>query len=202
MSKIFCIGFQKTGTTSLGVAFERLGYKVCGVYHELLPDLCKGDLDKIKEIVREYEVCKDNPWPVLYRQLDQYFPGSKFVLTLRDEETWINSVVNHFDSKPSDMIRYIYGVPFPSGNETLFLERYRKHNEEVKAYFKNRPGDLLIIDLEKEDVWNKLCPFLQIPIPSFPFPHANKGAYTKAGKWSQYIWKRVRARWRDFMNNE
>ncbi len=28
--KIFCIGFQKTGTTSLGRALELLGYRVCG----------------------------------------------------------------------------------------------------------------------------------------------------------------------------
>jgi len=202
MTKIFCIGFQKTGTTSLGEAFEKLGYKVCGVYHELLPALVKGDFQKINDVVEPYDVCKDNPWPVVYQQLDQYFPGSKFILTIRNEAAWIKSVVNHFDSKPSDMIRYIYGVPFPVGHEEIFLNRYRKHNQDVIDYFKNRPGDLLIMDLEKEDVWGKLCPFLQIPIPSFPFPHANKGAYTKAGKGWQYVWKRVRARWRDWGNNE
>jgi hypothetical protein len=202
MTKIFCIGFQKTGTTSLGEAFEKLGYKVCGVYHELLPDLVKGDFEKIKDVAEGYDVCKDNPWPVLYQRLDQFFPGSKFILTIRDEKAWIKSVVNHFDSKPSEMIRFIYGVSFPTGNEELFLNRYRKHNQDVIDYFKNRPGDLLIIDLEKEDAWKKLCALLQFPVPSFPFPHANKGAYTLPGKWWQYVWKRVRARWRDRRNNE
>ena len=202
MTKIFCIGFQKTGTTSLGEAFEKLGYKVCGVYHELLPDLRRGDFEKIKDVVESYDVCKDNPWPVLYQQLDQFFPGSKFILTIRDETAWIKSVVNHFDSKPSDMINFIYGVPFPTGNEEIFLNRYRQHNQDVIDYFKKRPGDLLIIDLEKEEAWKKLCPFLKIPIPSFPFPHANKGAYTWIGKRWQYVWKRIRARIRDFRNNE
>lgn len=202
MKKVFCIGFQKTGTTSLGVAFEKMGYRVCGVYHELLPDLWNGDVSSIKEILRDYDVCKDNPWPVLYRPLDEYFPGSKFILTIRDEDAWLKSVVNHFDAQPSEMIRYIYGVSFPTGNEDLFLKRYREHNKEVIDYFKNRPGDLLVIDLKKEEIWKKLCPFLQIQVPSFVFPHANKGAYTKAGKGWQYIWKRVRAKWRDLRNNE
>jgi hypothetical protein len=55
----------------------------------------------------------------------------------------------------------------------------------------------LIIDLEKENAWSKICPFLEIPVPSFSFPHANKGAYTMLGKGWQYVWKRVRAKWRD-----
>jgi hypothetical protein len=197
MNKIFCIGFQKTGTTSLGMAFAKLGYKVGDVNHELLPDLQKGEFEKIRSIVEQFDVLEDNPWPVLYQQLDDYFPGSKFILSVRDEKNWIKSVVNHFNGTPSEMNRFIYEVPFPAGNEAIFLDRYRKHNEEVMDYFKNRKDDLLVIDLEKDDAWSKLCPFLQIAVPAFPFPHANKGAYTKVEKGWQYIWKRIRARWRE-----
>jgi hypothetical protein len=107
----------------------------------LLPDLLKGDFEKIKPVAEQYEVFEDNPWPVLFRQLDEYFPGSKFILSIRDEKSWIKSVVNHFNGKPSEMNRFIYGVSFPSGNEQVFLDRYRKHNEEVKAYFQNRTDD-------------------------------------------------------------
>ena len=31
-TKVFCLGFQKTGTSSLGLALEKLGYKVAGYY--------------------------------------------------------------------------------------------------------------------------------------------------------------------------
>lgn len=202
MPKIFCIGFQKTGTTSLGLAFEKLGFTVGEENHDLLTALQQGDFEKIKTIAAPFDVLEDNPWPVLFRQLDEYFPGSKFILSVRNEETWIRSVVNHFNGNPREMHRFIYGVPFPSGNEAIYLDRYRKHNQEVIAYFKNRPEDLLIIDLEKEDAWTKLCPFLKMPVPSFPFPHANRGVYTIAGKWWKYVWKRVRARWRDVLNRE
>ena len=197
MPKIFCIGFQKSGTTSLGAAFSALGYRVCGVTHELLPSLKLKDYSLLQEIVDQYDVCKDNPWPVLYRQLDQLYPGSKFILTIRDESSWIKSVVNHFAKTPSAMVEFIYGVPFPVGNETLFLKTYHQHNVDVQAYFQDRPNDLLVIDLEKGNNWEKICTFLDIPVPSIPFPHVNKGAYTPIGKITKYIWKRIRARWRD-----
>ncbi|MEP6646765.1 MAG: sulfotransferase family protein [Saprospiraceae bacterium] len=157
MSKIFCIGFQKTGTTSLGKAFTMLGYRVCGVTQELLPALRVSDFEKIKEYLQSYDVCKDNPWPVLFRQLDEYFPDSKFILTHRNEDTWIKSVVNHFDSKPSDMNQYIYGVSFPKGHEERFLNRYREHTESVLNFFKDRQDDLLVINLEDGATWEKIC---------------------------------------------
>ena len=196
--KIFCIGFQKTGTTSLGIAFEKLGYRVCGVCHELLPDLIKGNLDNIKEFVDTCDVFKDNPWPVLYRELDTMYPGSTFILTMRNESDWIRSVVNHFASTPSEMLRYIYGVPYPEGHKDVFLNRYRQHHTEVLAYFKDRPSDLLVLDLETGNPWEKIAPFIGIDIPAFPFPHANKGAYTRLGKMRKYLLKRIRARWRNF----
>ena len=202
MNKIFCIGFQKTGTTSLGNAFSMLGYRVCGVCHELLPYLEKNDYHHLSEIVSQYDVFRDNPWPVLYRQLDMMYPGSKFILTIREESAWIKSVMNHFRQTPSSMLKYIYGHSYPSGHEEMFLETYQKHNEEVLAYFEKRPEDLLVIDLEEGNIWVKICGFLNIPIPDIKFPHDNKGAYTRVGRIRKYIWKRVRARWRDLLNNQ
>lgn len=195
--KIFCIGFQKSGTTSLGEAFSALGYRICGVSHELLPSLKLKDYTYLQEIVNQHDVCKDNPWPVLYQQLDDFYPASKFILTLRDESAWIKSVVNHFGKTPSAMLEFIYGVPYPLGHEELFLQTFRKHNSDVINYFKNRPADLLVIDLEDGNNWEKICAFLNIPVPAIPFPHVNKGAYSPIAKIGKYIWKRIRARWRD-----
>jgi hypothetical protein len=199
LAKIFCIGFQKTGTTSLGKALESMGYRVCGVCHELLPGLQAGDFEGIKEMVDQYDAFEDNPWPVLYKKLDQRYPASKFILTLREERKWIRSVSNHFGHTPSSMLEYIYGYPFPEGHEEIYLKIYRQHNQEVMAYFRERPGDLLILDLEKGDSWEKLSAFLGKTTPPIPFPHANKGAYTSWGRMKKYIWKRLRARWRDIV---
>ena len=61
------------------------------------------------------------------------------------------------------------------GNEPLYLDRYRKHNREVRAYFADRQEDFLVLDLAGGDGWSELCGFLGDPVPNKAFPHANKG---------------------------
>jgi hypothetical protein len=50
---------------------------------------------------------------------------------------------------------------------------FKKYHSEVYSYFENRKEDLLVIDVTKGDDWEKLCPFLELPIPSVPFPKSN-----------------------------
>ena len=53
----------------------------------------------------------------------------------------------------------------------IFLARYRRHNNEVMAYFKNRPDDLLVMDMSaRTNRWGALCTFLRQPVPSVPYP--------------------------------
>ncbi len=181
MSKVFGIGFHKTGTTTLDTVFQRLGYKACPVRTDLAKSLIKGDMKPTMEVVHEFDAFQDNPWPILYRELDEAFPGSKFILTYRADEKWLRSAVNGFGNRKSAMRKWIYGDDFgaPLGNEDIYLARYQRHNQEVRAYFKDRPGDFLDISWEKGDGWEKICPFLGVDIPDEPFPHANKGDYSK-----------------------
>ncbi len=72
------------------------------------------------------------------------------------------------------MRRWIYGVGFPEGNEAIYVKRFEGHIEGVREYFKDRPEDLLVLDLPKGDGGNKMCPFLGVDIPNALFPHANK----------------------------
>jgi hypothetical protein len=51
----------------------------------------------------------------------------------------------------------------------VMLKRYRRHNAEVLGYFRERPGDLLVLHVEGAN-WDRLCPFLGQPIPDVPFP--------------------------------
>lgn len=180
--KIIGVGFQKTGTSSLDAALKELGYKVLGHRTDLAKDLFEGKIDKVLKITEDYDAMQDNPWALLYKELDKKYPGSKFILTIRNEEKWIKSVVNHFGTSNTEMRRWIYGVGHPEGNENLYLERYRAHNKEVKKYFENRQEDLLILEWEKGDGWEKLCSFLNKPVPNKEFPHTNKGIYSKKDK--------------------
>jgi len=177
MHKVFCIGFQKTGTVSIKHALTALGYRVCDARYDLIEAVGKGDLDAVRAVVDQYDAVRDNPWPLLFRELDRMYPHSKFILTLRREERWIRSVVNHLGIGPDRMQRLVYGRGAPGGFEDVFLERYRRHNAEVIDYFRHRRSDLLVVDWEEGDGWPQLCSFLGRVCPDAPFPHENKRSY-------------------------
>jgi hypothetical protein len=78
----------------------------------------------------------------------------------------------------NEIRRILYGLPFPKVSESAH-RALRKHNAEVKHYFRDRGKDLLIVDWEEGDGWKELCNFLGKDIPDEDFPHANKGTYKK-----------------------
>jgi Sulfotransferase domain len=78
----------------------------------------------------------------------------------------------------------LYGRP--DFDADVFLARYRRHNQEVLAYFKNRPQDLLVMDMSAGAGWPELCGFLGLPIPAIDYPkanHTNGPATSRLEKW-------------------
>lgn len=136
-------------------------------------------------MVEQKDTFEDWPWILLYRELDEAFPGSRFVLTTRDSSKWIKSYKNMLcnegvASEPLNKIRStLYGLPFPNVSADMLIKRYEEHNKEVLDYFAERPTDLCVVDWEKGDDWNKLCSFLRMSVPDKPFPHSNRGVYTR-----------------------
>jgi len=173
--KIFCIGFHKTGTTSLAVALTTLGYRVHGAFGLGDPEIGEHVHARADEIVARFDAFQDNPWPIIYQGLDARYPDSKFILTLRNPESWLRSVVAHFGGSVTPMREWIYGPGGgdPIGNEERYTARYEQHNAEALKYFAGRPTDLLVMDFSAGDGWSELCAFLDQPIPAEPFPHAN-----------------------------
>lgn len=178
-TKVFCIGFQKTGTSSLGIALDRLGYRVCGYwdFRDMAQNagLTMGGLQsRAFQLADRYDAFKDTPWPIFYRELDQRYPGSKFIHVVRDTEKWIRSATADFADHPNMIHRLIYGCDFPAGNERVWVERYEKHNRDVKAYFSDRPDCILSLSLDRGEVnWTTVCGFLGKSVPDAPWPHAN-----------------------------
>lgn len=174
--KVFCVGFHKTGTTSLAHALKLLGYRVTGPNGVKDPDIENNVFPMAYDLVEKYDAFQDNPWPIIYKELDAKYPGSKFIMLLRNPESWIKSQVKHFGRRETPMRKWIYGVGCPEGNEDIYLKRFEDHNREVLDYFMNRPQDFLIMNLAEGDGWEKLCPFLGSDIPNIEFPHANKAS--------------------------
>jgi hypothetical protein len=171
--KVFGIGFQKTGTTSLGLALEILGYRIQGVLDFWDSDIATTIEEDALDLVEDVDAVQDNPWPLLYQELDARYPGSKFILTVRPTDRWIRSVVRHFGRRSTPMREWVYGAGRPRGNESLYVSRYERHNRDVQAYFASRADDLLVMDVSAGDGWNVLCPFLDVEMQPIPFPRAN-----------------------------
>lgn len=184
-TRIFGIGMHKTATTSLHAALVILGYDSA---HWKTAHWAKAIWNQMQEcgrsvtLERSYALC-DLPIPALYRELDLNYPGSKFVLTIRSEEAWLNSVRNHwnpelnkfraqwdFDTFTHRIHKAVYGQK--GFDAELFLSRYRQHNDEVAEHFKDRPGDLLTMRMDEGAGWSELCAFLKRPIPNIPYPVA------------------------------
>jgi hypothetical protein len=158
-------------------ALQQLGYRVAGVF---------GIRSSVEELRRTYvqlglkaaaanDAVQDMPFPLMFRELDQAFPGAKFILTVRDADSWFRSISSHFNDTPSGLQQLTYGedAPAPVGHEARYKQVYEAHNAAVLDYFKDRPEDLLVMDLQRGDGWAQLCPFIGAKIPDAPFAHAN-----------------------------
>ena len=182
MKKAICIGFHKTGTSSIGRVFRLLGIKEHGRYktrdRDFVENLRLGNLDELLEVAASFEGLRDNPWPLFYRELDEAFPNSRFILTVRDTQSWIRSVSNHFGNQEdslSPMREWIYGYGTPTGHAPVYIERYERHQREVLEYFRGREKDLLTVDLSKGDPLKSICRFLGRRKPWFKrMPHKNR----------------------------
>ena len=175
--KVFCVGFHKTGTKSLARALEILGYRVTGPNGAREPRIAERALPMALDIAQRFDAFNDNPWPILFRELDAAFPGSRFILTVRPADSWIASVVGHFGDEPTPMREWIYGEGrgAPRGNERVYVDRFRRHNADVVSYFAGREC-LVTMDVTAGDGWETLCRFLALPVPDRPFPHINAAA--------------------------
>lgn len=180
--RVFCIGFHKTGTKSLAAALRHLGWRVTGMRAGSDPDIANNALSRALALAESFDAFQDNPWPLLYPEMDARFPGSRFILTTRAPDEWIASVVRHFGREESSMRRWLYGddAGAPVGNEARYLARHARHVDEVRAYFRDRPHDLLEFDATAGDGWEPLCAFLGVPVPDVPFPHANRAERREA----------------------
>jgi len=200
--KVFCIGRNKTGTTSMAAAFRELGLIVGKqrLATLLLHDWARRDFHRIILYCYTAQAFQDVPfsWPFTYQVLDQKFPGSKFILTIRDSpEQWYNSLTRFHaasfgnghiptldDLKAADYIRpglayeanrLLYETPADDPyNKDMLISSYNAHNNAVQEYFRHRPEDLLVLNAAEPSAYDKLCDFLGKPRTGKAFPWENK----------------------------
>lgn len=174
--KVFGIGFNKTGTSTLGACLRRLGYNHVSHSSAMLAAYAAGDFDSVIAETRKYDSFEDWPWPLMFRQYyAEYGDDACYVLTVRSSaEAWIESLKKHaLTTNPDRPMRTVaLGYKYPHGYEHEHIRQYDEHNATVRAYFAARPNAPFIeLCWEKGDGWAELCAFLGHDVPDAPFPH-------------------------------
>ena len=184
-------GFGRTGTSSLRDALNALGLGPCHHMRELISQAAKVDpwLHAARGEVADWEAAFDGyrsatDWPSCdyYRELSEYYPDAKFILTTRDPAAWYASitqtifsevnVVYHKDPGPlGEVMRALVSRNFNGriDDREACIAAFNRHSAEVKAAI--QPSRLLVYNVAEG--WAPLCAFLDRPIPDALFPVSN-----------------------------
>lgn len=176
-NKVFNIGLNRSGTTSLNSALTILGFKPLHFqYNQIrLYDIAINNL-RLKrrtfyELDQQYNAFLDFAPYNFFHILDQQYPQSKFILTIRDLESWLDSRERKVKANLEREDYKYYFTQVDRENWTKLREQFVSN---VTKYFHNRSKDFLIINIPAGEGWEKLCPFLDVSIPDLPFPHQNQ----------------------------
>ena len=178
--KVFGIGLSKTGTTSLYAALAQLGFRSGTFRHSQrlgLERWIEGDFTP--DYLIEFDAMTDLPIGCFFRELDARYPGSKFVLTTRDIESWLKSIARQFQANPHpkpfnrDTRLMAYGASV--FNEGMFRRAFQRHEREVREHFAFAPEKLLVVNFFEGDGWERICAFLDRLAPTTPFPNVKPG---------------------------
>jgi hypothetical protein len=176
LPKVLGVGLNKTGTTTLGACLRELGYRHVTWNREAFELWRDGRIDDVLARMEAFDSFEDWPWPLVYREFDARFPDARFVLTVRrNPGVWFESLRKHAErTGPTEFRAAIYGHAMPHGRRDEHVALYERHNAEVRAWFRDRPGKLIELCWERGDGWAELAPFLGAPVPAIPFPHLNR----------------------------
>ncbi|NET43657.1 sulfotransferase family protein [Okeania sp. SIO2B3] len=184
--KVFGIGLSRTGTKSLTGALNILGINVVHYPQDetTLQELIEGNFEF--SLLNNFDGITDITVASYYAQLDKIYPDSKFILTVREKESWLKSMEAHwskkvvFDERPEkqkkmELRRFLRSAVY--GTYQFNTERlsyvYDLHCQNVLEYFRDRPESLLVLNICQGEGWEKLCSFFDLPVRDEPFPHNN-----------------------------
>jgi sulfotransferase family protein len=195
----------RTGTLTQKLALEMLGLGPCYHMVDVLADLDQAALweraldgeEPWPELLGGYNSTVDWPGGYFYRELIDFYPDAKVLLSVREPEAWERSMrqtvwaVRHGESlirllssaqahvNPGwqgflDMIdRLVWQGKgtFASGHAEpeQLIAAMERHNAEVQRVVS--PERLLVWSVTEG--WGPLCEFLELPVPEEPFPHVN-----------------------------
>lgn len=203
--KVIGAGLPRTGTLSQKVALEMLGFGPCYHMVNVLSDLDQAQTwrralegeEPWDEVLDGFQATVDWPGSFFYKELADYYPDAKVVLSVRDAAGWEQSMREtiwgifygdllmrdlsfargRIDSKwrgyidqMEEMWHQSGLIPDGADTDSESMRRaMERFNDEVQETI---PADRLLVWSVSEG-WDQLCKFLEVPIPDTPFPHLN-----------------------------
>ena len=189
-------GLPRTGTSSQKLALEQLGFGPCYHMTETFPrpehwplweTAAAGGPVDWNVLFEGWGSTTDAPGCNFYRELANYFPDAKVILSVRDPEAWFASTQAtitspqtagfHAGRGAQAMLEAIgWGTDPRLHDREWMLTRYHRHNEEVQQTI---PAHRLLV-YDVAEGWEPLCRFLGRPVPDMPFPKTNTTGEFKA----------------------
>jgi hypothetical protein len=192
-------GFGRTGTSSLKVALEHLGFSKCHHMREVFGSsrqvdgwlaASHGEDVDWDDLFAGFQASCDWPSSAYWERLAENYPESKVILTWRDPDAWYKStdstIYRVTSALPGWLVALVPQVRRASEmvNRTVWdgvfdgrfedrehaLQVYRENTERVKRTI---PPERLLV-FEAKDGWEPLCAFLGVTTPDEPYPHTNE----------------------------
>tara|TARA_R110002096_G_scaffold74746_3_gene176932 strand:- start:8588 stop:9208 length:621 start_codon:yes stop_codon:yes gene_type:complete len=180
-------GFGRTGTESLKNALEILGYGPCYHMFEVLPypervatwrAIASGEKPDWDHVFSGFGATVDWPGASYWRELSRHFPKAKIVLSIRDADSWYDSMDNtilpilrNSDDMESIGIKVISERVFAGkiNDREHMIDVFNKNIAEIQAAF----GTDRLLTYQLGSGWEPLCQFLGCEIPDEPYPFGN-----------------------------
>lgn len=179
--KVFGLGLNKTGTTTLAQCFKHFGLHHLTCRRNLLEAYRAGRIEEIFAEIEAFDSFEDWPYPLMYEEIfARYGAGARYILTTRlSIDVWLASLKRHaLRTHPDRHCRLLaYGYDYPHGFEAEHAAFYERHNDRIRHFFATPERSSLLLEVcwERGDGWPALCRFLGYPVPDLPFPHLYRG---------------------------
>lgn len=169
--KVFVIGQYKTGTTSMHVFFLEHGLRHMSINRLLRNRHWYGKWGLIDRTIEHFHSFDDAPWnyPDTIERLMKMDRDFRFILTLRDPDSWFDSYVRFFGERGK-------WTPDEEDRESFIEERYHGHNKWCRDLAEAHDKPLLEVDISDDDAPRRIREFLELPPSDIPMPHTNRTA--------------------------
>ncbi|MEZ5818612.1 MAG: sulfotransferase [Hyphomicrobiaceae bacterium] len=188
-------GFGRTGTNSLKIALEMLGFGPCHHMFEVRdrPEqisfwaaAARGERSDWDTVFEGFRATVDWPSAYFWKPIAAHYPKAKVILSVRPVEDWVKSIhatihesLNSRSARATELQRQQGEMAYDIIERRTFGGRlgdaehaaavFRAHVDEVRATID--PARLLVYDVAEG--WEPLCRHLGVAVPSEPFPRTN-----------------------------